>query len=110
MSDEKTTKIVGTEDPTKRVVVTTKQELLDEESGKLQYSYVLVGLCIFIAAGIGWKLHGISGLQIGAILGFGFTLLFKFGREVLFHTILIIVALAILWGLYIFGSWVFGVV
>ena len=82
----------------------------NSESDDFFWNYIFVGLFVFIAAGIGWKIYGITGLQIGAVIGFGSTLLFKFGREVLLHIVLMILVLAMLWGLYIFGAWVLGTV
>jgi len=80
VSNEKETKIVGTGDPDQRVVVTTREELYDEESDVLFWQYILVGFCVFVASGIGWKYFGKTGLVSGAVIGFVFTLLFNFGR------------------------------
>ncbi|VAW44134.1 hypothetical protein MNBD_GAMMA04-1255 [hydrothermal vent metagenome] len=108
MSNEKETEVVGTEDPSQRVVVTTKKELDNEAAGELFVNYILVGFCIFAASGIGWKLFGDTGLMLGAVIGFVFTLFFDFGRKVVSHIIIVTVVLSVLLGIYMFGAWVFS--
>ena len=89
-----------------RVVVTTKSELHAEESAELFWCYIFVGFLMTISAGLGWKFYGEIGGMVGAAAGFAVSLFFEFGRKVLFNTIMIVLVLAVLLGIYMFGAWV----
>ena len=89
-----------------RVTVTTKSELQAEESAALFVDYIFVGFLMAISAGLGWKLYGEIGAMVGAVVGFAGSLFFKFGRKVLFNTIMIVLVLAVLLGIVLFAEWV----
>ena len=89
-----------------RVTVTTKRELREEESAELFADYIIVGFLMAISAGLGWKFYGEIGGMVGAAAGFAVSLFFEFGRKVLFNTIMIVLVLTVLLGIYMFGAWV----
>ena len=82
-----------------------------DDGARRAISYLLFALFVFVVAGIGWKLFGLTGMHYGAAIGALLTLLFEFGRRVVYELIVAAVFIAIFigvaWGIYVFAAWAF---